>query len=187
MKINFDSTYPKAYQVMAVEAPSGAETMRHLYFPGAVEAGKDGVILKVSPRNAEPWVGTFAFGYQSPPALTAVLGCPDERMLCVISAGQGYTVLTDDPYRWNRLAPFPIVQAFPIPTKRIIVLADFTTLTGYRNEVPLWQTEQLSWDGINITEVAQGSLKGTGWDAPDQREVAFIVDLETGFHEFSDS
>jgi hypothetical protein len=127
------------------------------------------MILKVTPRSAEPWVGTFAFGYPSPPALTAAFGCPDERMLCVISAGQGYTVMSDDPSRWCQLAPFPIIQALPIPSKRIIVFADLTTLTGYRNEVPLWQTDQLSFDGIDITEIAHGYLKGRGWHAPDQK------------------
>ena len=186
MKINFDSTYPQAYQVVPAEVPSGAETICRLFYPGAVEAGgNDGVILKIAPRSGAPWVGTFAFGYESPPALTAALGCPDEGMLCVISAGRGYTVMTDDPYRWNRLAPFPIVQAVPIASKRIIVFADFTTLTAYRNEVVLWQTDQLSFDGIDITEVAQGCLKGTGWHAPEQKEIAFTVDLETGFHRFS--
>ena len=186
MKIKFDSTYPQAYQVVPAEVRSGAETTCRLFFPGAVEAGgKDGVNLEVAPRNAAAWIGTFAFGYPSPPALTAVLGCPDEGMLCVVSAGQGYTVRAVDPHRWTKLAPFPILQAIPIPSQRIIVFADFTTLTAYRNEAVLWETDQLSFDGIDITEVAQGYLKGTGWDAPEQKEIAFTVDLETGFHRFS--
>jgi hypothetical protein len=36
--------------------------------------------------------------------------------------------------------------------------------------------------GLSITEVGSDYIKGIGWDAPNEREVEFRVDLSTGEH-----
>jgi hypothetical protein len=184
MEITFDLSYPHNYEVDIVDnIPSGSDSIRHVFFPGATETGgKDGVTLRITPLARKPWIGTFAYGYSSQKALTAVFSCPDEHILCVLAAGRGYTVTAKDPIQWSELSPFPIISAFPILSSRIIVFVDFTTISAYRNNELIWVTDQLSWDGIMIKEITSEQIRGTGWDSPAQKEVDFIVDIKTGVH-----
>jgi hypothetical protein len=45
-----------------------------------------------------------------------------------------------------------------------------------------WRTGEISWDGVRITDVIDNDIKGIAWSSPEQREVEFTVDLDTGIH-----
>jgi hypothetical protein len=45
-----------------------------------------------------------------------------------------------------------------------------------------WTTVRLSWEGLTLGEVRDGTLQGMGWNMPSDREVGFAVDLKTGEH-----
>jgi hypothetical protein len=64
----------------------------------------------------------------------------------------------------------------------LLVFADYLVLTAWGRNGKLWATERLSWDGLRITEVTADEVRGFGWEAPADREVAFVVDLATGRH-----
>jgi hypothetical protein len=155
-----------------------------MYFPGASETGgRDGLLVAVIPTAAPPWIGVFAGGYASSSVLSGVFSCPDGRSLCVVSSGRGYIVRVDDPEIWMELRSFPITDVRAISEGDLLVFADFTTLAAYGQLGLVWVTEQLSWDGLKLTEVTPELIRGTAWDSPRDREVEFVVDVRTGRHQ----
>ena len=65
---------------------------------------------------------------------------------------------------------------------KLIVFADFTHMFAYNATQTAWKTERLSWDGITITKVATNHIFGLAWDAQQDKEVEFVVDLRNGEH-----
>jgi len=180
-----DLSCPHEYDVQLIEEiSSGSVSARHIYFPNpAKQTAQDGLMVKVMPSRGETWTGTFAFGYASPEALSAVLSVPDARRICVVSAGDAYVVSADDPEVWEKVESHPITSVRLIPESQLLVFADLTKLTAYGYMGRVWQTSRLSWDGLKILEVTSREIKGMAWDSPNGREVEFVVCLETGSHE----
>ena len=74
----------------------------------------------------------------------------------------------------------PIVHAFRVPFKEVLVFAGFTQMVAYGPQGLLWVSENLSWDGLNVTEVTQDVIKGTGWDSPADAWVPFVIWVDDG-------
>ncbi len=178
-----DLTYPHDYQVEElVEIASRPAGEKHLYFPGASEeGGHDGVLIRVRPSSAS-WIGIFAFGYNSPKAITGIYSCPDPGTLCVVAKAQGYLVKANDPHIWEPINAYPILDIRSVISKRLLLFADFTKMSAYGSRGHAWTTSDLSWDGIEIVDVTSEQIKGLAWDSPQQHEVEFLVDVETGKH-----
>jgi hypothetical protein len=61
-----------------------------------------------------------------------------------------------------------------------MLFVDYTRIAAYGVAGFLWNTDELSWDGIELTEVETNLVRGLGWDSPAGRKVQFSVDLSTG-------
>lgn len=184
MRMNVDSTFEQNYETEVLQdLPSTSEGARRYYYPGAkAEGGRDGVIVRVAPHDGEPWVGVFAFGYTSSKVISGVFSFPDPETICVVSAGAGYVVEVRAPRLWEQVNLFPLLNVRFEPERRVALFSDFTRLTAYGPEGKLWETVDLSWDGLSIERVAADGIWGTAWDSPKSKEVDFYVDLKTGNH-----
>lgn len=133
--------------------------------------------LSVVPDRCSPWTGTFDAG---PEGLSEVCATPNPDVVCVVAKGQGYWVPVDHPAKYEAIPSMPIINVFSSTEHGIIVFQDHTRLVGYEKSGFLWKTERLTWDGLEIDEVTDSQIKGTGWDSPQDCRVAFSVDLFTG-------
>jgi hypothetical protein len=140
----------------------------------------EGFVLRVIPDNGAPWIGNFQPGNGT---FTGVFSYPLELIICVVVKGIGYLVAVNKPMEYEIVKSDPIREVRSLLEKRIIVFADFTDLTAYGPQGILWRTSGLSWDGLKITEVTPDFIRGIAWDAPQQREVEFLVDVQTGHYE----
>ena len=64
----------------------------------------------------------------------------------------------------------------------LLVFVGFHAMVAWGAEGLAWQTARLSWEGIRITGVEGGELRGFGWEMATDKEVEFAVDLRTGAH-----
>jgi hypothetical protein len=76
----------------------------------------------------------------------------------------------------------PITDVRILPEHKMIVFVDFTHIFAYGAEKTLWRSERLSWDGITIQQVATNHLFGVAWDAMQDKEVEFALDVRNGQH-----
>ena len=154
-----------------------------LYFPPPkTRPEHDGLWLKVSPDYGGPWIGVFAFGYQSPPAISRVVSSPDPNRVCVISKGGAYIVTANHPEVWETIPVMPVLDVRLIPENELLVFSDFTSLAAYGRRGPVWKSPRVCWDELKIVNVTSSTVEGTGYDPTNKitPETRFIVDLQTG-------
>ncbi|MGH9571774.1 MAG: hypothetical protein ACRD4F_19195 [Candidatus Angelobacter sp.] len=180
--MRIDLQFDHNFEVQPSESlPGLAGELQVFYFPGASQKkGKDGVLLKVIPREGKAWLGCFAFGYKSPNAITLVTSCPDHNQICVVASGAGYMVRAQAPDEWESIPAFPIVDTKALVDHGMLVFADFTKLCAYEAAGLKWVSPRLSSDGVKIKEAKGQDIKLVVWDASREAQGEVRVDLLTG-------
>jgi hypothetical protein len=193
-RIRFDWSFSHDYEVEESEyapvAPDslielGGPTPKPRFFPANIENELERlttVVLKITPANGNPWLGVFACGFDSPFVVDAVFSTPDPEKLCIVAGGYSYIFEAGNPRMWDRLPVVPVVHAHSVPESDMLVFGDFTRLAAYGSAGLLWVSERLTWDGIKISGIADGVVRGFGWDATTGRDLEFAVNLATGEH-----
>ena len=170
--------FPHHYAVHLLDDAHPEQVVRIPNSPEPV----DSMHVKIEPKHAHPWVGAFARGFENSELVSGVYGWPDPDSLAVVAAGYGYAGRADDPKSWVRLQPMPITDVRTLPEHKMIVFVDFTHIFAYGPDKTLWRSERLSWDGISITQVATNHIFGIAWDAMQDKEVEFVIDVRNGQH-----
>lgn len=182
--MNFDFTFPRNYELKVLQAAPPIHPVEKLYhYPVELEEGdRAGVYARVEPRGRTSWTGFFVEGFESEQAISMVCSCPDPDSVCVVAAGYAYVVKANDPGRWFRIEQRPVTALRVLEEQRLILFAGFTSITALGDSGIQWTTERLSWEGISISAISVDKLRGVGWDAMADKEIAFEVDLKTGAH-----
>lgn len=175
--MNINTGFPATYAVaQLIEMPTSP--IVHYYYPGASTlGGKDGISIKVIPEKIQPWIGTFAFGGHK---LSGVFSTPNVDRLCVVAAGAGYFVSSNDPMHWEKSAVFPITHVCMSLIHQVIVFSTFTEMLAYDASGVRWRIDRLSWDGFTITQVEDDFIHGKFFDIRDDAVRAFAVNIKTG-------
>jgi len=113
---------------------------------------------------------------------TGLWSCPHPDELCAVSGGYAFVVSTLDPGRFTQIAFRPVLEVRPLPDHNLLLFTGHYALLAWGASGLAWQTERLSSEGLRITEIRGHELFGFGWDLLTDREVPFVVDLETGRH-----
>lgn len=184
--VKLDFVYSRNYEVtiLDVAPPIHPVEKLHHYPTGLEEGDRAGAYLRVVPSQSEikPWYGFFALGFDSDKVVNLVCSCPDPDSLCVIAGGYAYVVKANDPAQWFRIEQRPVVDVRADTESNLLLFAGFTTISAVGHEGLRWTTGRLSWEGVTITKIGGGKLRGRGWDAMSDKEEPFEVDLLTGKH-----
>lgn len=175
------------YDVRTADWTSGSQPSAH-EFSSAVRSARDrgietsieaipGVIVGIVPYDAERWVGRFQAGIEG---ISGVFATPSPDTVCVVVKGEGYWVPVDFPASFEIVRVRPIKQVMSPPGGRILIFVSYTRLAAYGASGCIWITEDLSWDGIQISKLTEGTVRGSSWDSPSERWIPFSVDLYTG-------
>lgn len=150
----------------------------HLFNAGP---GESGLFVKIWPEGKEPWFGLFGEGGLG--GISGAFACPSESALCVVAEGNAYYIPDVIlPTAFELVPCVPVRDVRGIAEASLIVFANYTELVAYGRTGCLWSTAQLVSDELRITQVDRDVVKGAGWDAPTNRTVEFVVDLQTGKH-----
>lgn len=183
--ISFHNDFPALYQcILLDELPSNYQNI--LYFnPSCTRKNtKDGLLATIKPQNNDSWTGVFEWGEPCPDSVVSGFwSLPHEGDICVISRGIAYIIPVIEAENYSVVQLRPICHVIPISALGIIVFGNFTSLCAFNDHGLLWQTSRLSWDGIKILGIKDTYMIGTGWDAPNQKNIPFSVNLTTGAHE----
>lgn len=123
------------------------------------------------------WIGRACAGVGG---LSGVFATPAPNVVCVVAAGDGFWIPTDHPESYQVVSCDPVKLIARVPARDLIICADFTGIAAYGPTGRCWMTKQLSWDGIDISEVTSLLIRGLAWDAPKERHVEFEVELGSG-------
>src|SRR5262245_9493225 len=179
-----DLTFPRSYQAEILHRlPMLIEEPRQFVFPTQVEEAEHGaLIVRVRPQTGQQWIGIFAKGFDSERAITGLLATPHSDWLCAVSGGYAYLVDANHAEQRHFVKSRPVVEIQMAGDARVLIFADFQTISGCTSEGGLLQTAPLSWEGLKITAINGDELQGLGWDARQDRDIPFTIDLHTGRH-----
>ena len=178
-----DLDFPHLYEIEElIDLPgTGKLSIPILYFPRPkARPEHDGLWLRVNTNAGKSWVGVFAFGYASPPAISRIVSSPDPERVCVVSKGAAYIMKVNDPDVWEEVEVTPVLDVRSIPEYELLLFADFTRLSAYGPSGRLWRSPQLCWDDLRILEVTQDGIFGVGYDPTNSVDSRFAVDIRTG-------
>jgi len=154
-----------------------------LYVPGEEDAmARGALLLHVKPAVGGAFLATCALGFRDPSLPSGVYTCPRTGDMLAVAGGYAYLVDTLQPERCLHLPLRPVTQVLAAPDEGLLLLAGFHHVAAVGSEGLLWQSERLSWEGVQLGEVSQGKLHGTGWNMKTDRDVPFVLDLSTGAH-----
>ena len=178
--------YPHDWTVQLLPGPPLIAPPRQYTYPMAI-AGEEGALargalyLQIRPAPGQPaFLATCALGYRDPTMPPGVYATPNPSLLCAVAGGYGYLIDPANPTQSTHLDQRPITAV--LPTANLLLFAGFHTIQAWGKDGLAWTTQRLSWDGLQLGEVHEDTLHGTGWHMPSDKEIPFEVDLLTGQH-----
>ena len=97
-----------------------------------------------------------------------------------MAGGYAYIIHTHRPERTVHIGLKPVAEVRVLKEDGLLLFVGFHAMVAWGRDGLAWATKRLSWEGVRITEVAEGGVRGVGWDLMKDREVEFRVDLRTG-------
>jgi hypothetical protein len=190
-----DLRFPHAWQAEALAARPLILPARHYVYPRAaeeVERGALEVLVRpdgnsdIHPQiNMEPFLATCALGFRDPAAPTGLWSTPKPEELCAVAGGYAYLIDTTAPERFTMIPYRPVLEV------RAVIEASLLLFVGHQSILAwgrldsgiggqAWESEKLSDEGVTITGIENGVLRGTGWSMRTDKETAFALDLRNG-------
>ena len=178
-----DLTFPHTWSVEVLEKRPLIAPSRQFVYPQQVEEVERGALeLLVKPASGDTFLATCALGFADPSAPTGVWSCPDPEWLCAVSGGYAYLIHTLQPQQWSQIPYRPVLSVRALKEQQLLLFVGHHTILAWGRERQAWQSERLSWEGIEITDIVGDTLCGLGWDLMTDKDVPFAIDLKSGEH-----
>lgn len=180
-------SFPHEWHAEVLAAPPLIVPARQFIYPRQVAGEEDALargalLVQVHPASGGSFLATCALGFTDPAMPTGIFSCPNPRELCAVAGGYAYILDAAAPDRSTHIPLKPVAEVLVLAAHGLLVFVGFHALIAWGREGLAWQTARLSWEGIRITGVEGGELRGFGWNLMADKEVAFSVDLLTGAH-----
>jgi hypothetical protein len=177
-----DMTFPHGWQAEILAARPLILPRRHFVYPREADEVERGALeVLVRPGgDAQPFLATCALGFRDPAVPTGLWACPRAEELCAVSGGYAYLIDTSAPERFSMIAFRPVLEVRAVAALGLLLFVGHHGMLAWGAEGLAWQSEKLSDEGVTITEIKDGVLRGLGWSMRTDKETAFALDLRTG-------
>ena len=199
--IQFDLTFPHAWQAEALSARPLILPRRRFVYPRdaeEVERGALEVLVRPGQENAtpsqenaqhdaqpnsqsaEPFLATCALGFRDPSAPTGIWSTPKPEEVCAVAGGYAYLIDTNAPERFTMIRYRPVLRVMPIPAHGLLLFVGHHSILAWGCNGEAWESEKLSDEGVEIAGVDGTILRGAGWAMQTDKETPIALDLRTG-------
>jgi hypothetical protein len=189
-----DLTFPHQWQAQILPARPAILPARHFVYPRQVEEIERGALEvlvrpdfedKIEPGQkpspfAQEFLATCALGFRDPIVPTGVWSAPNANELCAVSGGYAYLIDATAPERFTMIPFRPVLEVRSLPAEELLLFVGHHAIIAWGREGQAWQSEKLSDEGVTITGVDGGVLRGTGWSMMTDKEMQFAIDLKEG-------
>ena len=195
-----DLSFPQRWQAEVLSARPLILPSRHFVYPreaeeverGALEVlirpealGAPGLDSETGesvqpPPSAQEFLATCALGFRDPAVPTGLWSTPNPNEICAISGGYAYIIDTSSPGRFTMIPYRPVLEIRPLPAEGLLLFVGHRSILAWGRNGQAWESEKLSDEGVAITCVESGKLRGLGWNLMTDKETPFALDLRTG-------
>ncbi|SPE20293.1 conserved hypothetical protein [Candidatus Sulfotelmatomonas gaucii] len=178
-----DLSFPQNWNAEVLAARPMILPQRHFVYPREVEEVERGaleVLVHPGASGAGPFLATCALGFRDPAVPSGIWSAPDPNVICAVSGGYVYVIDTAAPERFTMIAYRPVLGVRAVIEERLLLFAGHRSILAWGREGQAWESEKLSDEGVTITEIEGGVLRGMGWEMRSDAERPFALDLRTG-------
>ncbi len=178
-----DLSFPHRWQAEILGLRPLILPPRHFVYPRAAEEVERGALeLTIRPEtpDALPFLATCALGFRDPSAPTGIWSTPDPEKICAVAGGYAYIVDTTAPELFTMLPYRPVLEVRAVVAEGLLLFVGHHALLAWGASGMAWESAKLSDEGVTITSVDNGVLRGTGWEMMRDSERPFAIDLRTG-------
>jgi hypothetical protein len=182
-----DMSFPHRWQAEVLAARPLILPSRHFVYPQAaeeVERGALEVLIRSDARadgsDPQPFLATCALGFRDPAAPTGIWSAPKPEEVCAVAGGYAYLIDTTMPERFVMISYRPVLEIRPLVHENLLLFVGHHSILAWGHDGRAWESEKLSDEGVTITGIDGGILRGTGWEMIRDREKPFAIDLRSG-------
>jgi len=180
--------FPHNWTVEVLQSAPLIVPARQFTYPQQIAGEEDALArgalqLLVRPSTGGNFLATCALGFTDKSMPTGIYSCPNPQQLCAVAGGYAYIIDTLHPEQSTHIPLKPVVEVRALPTQSLLIFAGFHTIFAWGPQGQAWETQRLTWDGLQINSIEDNTLHGTGWNLLTDKEVPFTVDLLTGHHQ----
>jgi hypothetical protein len=187
-----DLRFPHTWQAEILPSRPLILPARHFVYPRdaeEVERGALEVLVRPGDADQQPFLATCALGFRDPVVPTGLWSTPTPQEICAVSGGYAYLINTTAPERFTMIRYRPALEVRAVIDEarsiHLLLFVGHRTILAWGKEGQAWESEKLSDEGLTITSIENGVLKGTGWRMFSNREFEFVVDLRSGARQSS--
>lgn len=176
-----DCSFARRWQAEVLAARPLILPPRHFVYPAEAEEVERGALeVMVRPADGEPFLATCALGFRDPAAPTGIWTAPNPDELCAVSGGYAYVIDASSPERFTMIEYRPVLQVLPVPTENLLLFVGHHAILAWGAQGEAWRTAKLSDEGVTVTGIEGGVLRGLGWKMLTDKETPFALDVRTG-------
>lgn len=179
----FDGSFPHRWQAEVLSARPFILPTRHFVYPREaeeVERGALEVLIRPEAQGAEPFLATCALGFRDPAAPTGIWSAPRPEEICAVSGGYAYLIDTTAPERFAMIPYRPVLEILPLPAEGLLLFVGHHSILAWGRKGQAWESEKLTSEGVKISAIEGGVVRGLGWDMMTDKETPFALDVRTG-------
>ncbi len=180
---NIDLRFAHTWQAEVLSSRPMILPARHFVYPRdaeEVERGALEVLVKPAAGDAQPFLATCALGFRDPAAPTGLWSAPKPEEVCAVAGGYAYLIDTAAPERFTMIPYRPVLAVRAVVEANLLLFVGHRSILAWGHAGQAWESEKLSDEGVTITSIESGVLRGTGWSMRTDKETAFALDLRSG-------
>jgi hypothetical protein len=184
-----DFAFPHEWQAQVLAARPAILPARHFVYPASADEVERGalevlvhpaVLVRPAGKNAQPFLATCALGFNDPAVPTGLWSAPNPLELCAVSGGYAYILDTTAPEDFTMIAHRPVLQVHAAKADNLLLFVGHRSILAWGADGQAWESKILSDEGVIVTAVERGVLRGRGWNLLTDEETPFALDLSTG-------
>ncbi len=176
-----DFSFPHRWEAQVLAVRPLILPPRHFVYPREAEEVERGALeVMVRPASGLPFLATCALGFRDPAVPTGLWSAPNPEEICAVSGGYAYIIDTARPERFTMIEYRPVLEVRMVPVEGLLLLVGHRSILGWGQDGIAWESGKLSDEGVTISSVENGLLRGRGWEMFSDTESEFVLDVRTG-------
>jgi hypothetical protein len=182
-------SFPHSWQAEILTGRPMILPPRHYVYPREaeeVERGALEILIRPDGAEAEPFLATCALGFRDPAVPSGLWSTPRPQEICAVSGGYAYLIDATAPEHFTMITYRPVLQVLPVPdihpapASGVLLFVGHRSILAWGRDGQAWESGKLSDEGLSITSIEQGILRGLGWEMISDAERPFALDLNSG-------
>jgi hypothetical protein len=178
-----DLSFPHQWTAEVLAARPMILPKLHFVYPRdaeEVERGALEVVVRPDGAGAQPFLATCALGFRDPAVPTGLWSCPKAEEICAVSGGYAYLIDTTGPERFTMISYRPVLEIRALTAEGLLLFVGHHSILAWGAQGLAWESGKLSDEGMTISGVESGMLRGVGWQMMTDKETPFALDVRTG-------